>query len=396
MVQKPKTYAGYQSDILGALVNSGIQQLAPGGKARALCDIVADQLGQLENRQFMNLGETMLPFATGSNLDVLGEIYGVPRIQKQSASVDSGDQNFRFYVRSGNFGDLNKGQDIVIPDGVRILTADDNGPVYLTGSTTLLATDSQGYVSVRSLYSGSVSNGPARVFNRHNFTTYAESRFGGLLVTNDYGIVGGRDEEDDDSYRYRIHLKLISQSGSNESALRFALLQLPGIQDVVFDRRAGTFSCYIYAVTPVAAASLLSMAQDTLDQTVAFPLTGVALNPDLVGITLATTISLVAGSSQTDRDTVSGQASASAQDYINNLRVGQQVVINDIAAVIRNSSTKILDVGQPNRQLDEIYIWRSRADASRYSRSLIANYTPILGERIAVEDRSGAVTISAL
>jgi hypothetical protein len=58
---------------------------------------------------------------------------------------------------------------------------------------------------------------------------YSDSPFGALLVTNDFGIVGGRDTEDDESYRYRIHLKLTSQSGSNENALRFALLQTPGI-----------------------------------------------------------------------------------------------------------------------------------------------------------------------
>lgn len=223
-----------------------------------------------------------------------------------------------------------------------------------------------------------------RFFNRYNFTNYAESRFGSLLVTNDYGIVGGRDQEDDESYRYRIHLKLISQSGSNESALRFALLQVPGIQDVVFDRRAGTFTCYVYGIATVASASLLSTVQDAIDQNVAFPLTGAAVSPDLVGITLATTISLVAGSSQTDRDTASGQAAAAAQVYLNNLRVGDPLIINDIAAAIRNSSAKILDVGAPNRQIDEIYIWRSRADASRYSRYLVSNYTPALGERVAV------------
>ena len=83
---------------------------------------------------------------------------------------------------------------------------------------------------------------PSRqVFTIHNFSNYADSLFGSLLVTNDYGIVGGRDTEDDDSYRYRIHLKLVSQAGSNEAALRFALLQVPGIQDVVFDSKAGTF-----------------------------------------------------------------------------------------------------------------------------------------------------------
>lgn len=126
----------------------------------------------------------------------------------------------------------------------------------------------------------------------------------------------GRDQEDDESYRYRIHLKLISQSGSNESAIRFDLLQVPGIQDVVFDRRAGTFYCYVYAITPIAAASVLAMVQDAIDQNVAFPLTGAALNPDQIGITLATTISTVAGSTQTDKDTATGQAIAAAQDYI--------------------------------------------------------------------------------
>lgn len=70
----------------------------------------------------------------------------------------------------------------------------------------------------------------SRPFNRHNFTNYTDSRFGSLLVTDMYGIIGGRDEEDDESYRYRIHLKLRSISESNESALRFELLQVPGIE----------------------------------------------------------------------------------------------------------------------------------------------------------------------
>jgi hypothetical protein len=93
------------------------------------------------------------------------------------------------------------------------------------------------------------------------------------------------------------------------------------------------------------------MVQDAIDQNVAFPLTGAALNPDQIGITLATTISTVAGSTQTDKDTATGQAIAAAQDYINNLRVGDPLVINDIAAAIQTSSSKILDVGQPNRQI---------------------------------------------
>jgi len=36
-------------DILGALTQTGIQQTAAGGKARAFCDIVGDQLGTMES-----------------------------------------------------------------------------------------------------------------------------------------------------------------------------------------------------------------------------------------------------------------------------------------------------------------------------------------------------------
>src|ERR1035441_10455438 len=56
----PKTVALYQLDILGALTQTGIQQTAAGGKARAFCDIVGDQLGTMETNEFLNLGETLI------------------------------------------------------------------------------------------------------------------------------------------------------------------------------------------------------------------------------------------------------------------------------------------------------------------------------------------------
>lgn len=91
---------------------------------------------------------------------------------------------------------------------------------------------------------------------------------------------------------------------------------------------------------------------DQINDKVAFPLTGTALNPDLVGITLATTLTLLPGTTSTDRDSASAQAVSAAEDYMNNLRIGDTLVINEIADRIRNSSTKILDVGEPNHQID--------------------------------------------
>jgi hypothetical protein len=98
-----------------ALSATGIRQLAPGGKARAFGDIVANELAELENRQFLNIAQSLLPFATDTSLDLIGEIFGVARLTQQTASVDMGDQNFEWFVRNGTFGSINSGQDIVIP-----------------------------------------------------------------------------------------------------------------------------------------------------------------------------------------------------------------------------------------------------------------------------------------
>jgi uncharacterized phage protein gp47/JayE len=191
------------------------------------------------------------------------------------------------------------------------------------------------------------------------------------LVTNAYGVVGGRDDETDDNYRYRIQQKLQGRNGSNEAALRFELLQVPGIQDIVFERQAGTFNCYVYGIAPQTSSSLLDSVQQVINDNIAFPLTGSAIAPDLVGISLVTTLSMATSNSTTDKDTVIGEAVAAAQDYIDNLRVGQQLVINEIADRIRNADSRILDVGQPNKQIPEIFIWRARDDGTRYSQSKV-------------------------
>ena len=53
---------------------------------------------------------------------------------------------------------------------------------------------------------------------------------------------------------------------------------------------------------------------------------------------------------------VIANAVAAAQDYIDNLGVGEQLVINAIADRIFSSDARIVDVGQPNDQIPEIFI----------------------------------------
>jgi len=166
---------------------------------RAFGDVVADQLAELENRQFLNIAQSLLPFATDTSLDLLGEIFGVPRLTQQTAGVDISEQNLEWYVRNGTFGAINGGRDIVIPTGVQIYTAlsqpgvaggsgvvgsvaAQSGPVYLAQAVTLPAAGSSQFFSAQSLYAGGAGNAPAGIFSLHNFTNYTESRYGSLLV----------------------------------------------------------------------------------------------------------------------------------------------------------------------------------------------------------------------
>jgi len=149
-----------------------------------------------------------------------------------------------------------------------------------------------------------------------------------------------RRADGDASYRYPIHLKLTSQPGANESAFVLPFFRSPAFRTWSWTAGPGHFICYAYAyaITPVAAASMLSLVQDTIDQTVA------CLN-HLVGITEATTITTTAGSTQTHKERQSARRSPQHRATSTIGQVGNPLIIEEIAAAIRNSSSRILDVG---------------------------------------------------
>jgi uncharacterized phage protein gp47/JayE len=390
MVQTPKSSAAYQSDLLNSLTSTGITQTNPGGKARAFSDAVANEMATLDASTYGNIGQTLIAYATGNNLDYIGSVFGVYRIPRSdsasSVDQDSPDGNFNFYVKIGTFGNINNGNNIVVPAGSILSTSQLNSLTYtLDQDVTCLASDSIVYFSATSTSTGSSGNAGANVFNQINFSNYADSYFGSLLVTNVYGLLGGQDEESDDDFRYRINLKLQSNNGAAESDLRLAILAIPGIQDVVFERLSGTFNAYIFAISPIIPPSLLSTVQSVMEDIISYPLVGNAIAPDLIGISLETEITFASGTSQSDEATIISTAISAGNTYLNNLGTGGTLIVNTLANVIASADSRILDIGQPDKPIAALYIWRSRSDGSRYSRTLISNYTAALGERIITE-----------
>jgi hypothetical protein len=396
MIQSPKSSTVYANDLLAALVATGISQTSPGGKARAITDTLSDQMSALELQQFSNLAQVLLPYATGDTLDFLGAPYNVIRLQRQDATVAETDNNFQFYVRFGNFGSINNGNDITVPAGTKLYTSDgENGVVYLTQYDVFLpaaqTTVSFGAVSA---VPGAAGQAAANVFNSSSFSGYADSRYGTLLVTNNFGIITGCDAETDDNYRYRISLQMQSTGGCRADDIRAAVLTVVGLQDVVFERKAGTFFAYVYGISPAVPDSLVQAVQTAINLAVAFPLNGLAIVPDLVGFSLSTPVTMAPGVTAVDVPNILSAAASAAQTYINNLAIGSPLVINQVADQILNSDPRILDIGDPDKPIAEFYIWRSRQDGTRYSRFLVNDYTPALGERIVTENIANAIALT--
>ena len=86
MIQTILSASTYQANLLAALQQTGIANTTPGGKARAFCDILGDQLGLLDANKANDIAQSLLPYALGSNLDFLGQIYGVTRLPAVDAS----------------------------------------------------------------------------------------------------------------------------------------------------------------------------------------------------------------------------------------------------------------------------------------------------------------------
>lgn len=88
--------------------------------------------------------------------------------------------------------------------------------------------------------------------------------------------------------------------------------------------------------------------QAEIERRTAWPLTGTALAPDLVGISLSTTVQLSGSATSADAASVLASASQAAADYINNLGVGETVESADVYLFYIGLRYQVLPVAQSN------------------------------------------------
>lgn len=384
---------------------TGITFLSPGSKARMLVDILSEELG-LQAQQFdQNIGAGLLRKASGQMLDFLGEIYGLPRLGEIKSQVGSAEQNFVLYTLNANFGEINNGEDIVIEPGQMRISNDENfssdSTVYInTNQIVLPSNETRVFFAAQSLTAGASANIGSESLTHHDFSNYADSLGRSLLVKNNHSITYGRNRESDDNYRYRIQKEKISSEAGNETAIRLALLVIPGVADVIqipYSRGIGTCDWLVSSTSVNVSQELLAIAQEVINTKQSVGMSNIAKPPVLIGTEFAFSLTYKTRLEDRQKEKIKTDIKKNISDYINNLAIGETLILDQIVRIILSTSDQIASMGDDGSadNFKNIFLYkRSELSNSLTRKNLTANYIAKKYERVVLETSiSNPITI---
>jgi uncharacterized phage protein gp47/JayE len=396
-------YAETEEKIFGDLLfdiveNTNITRTSPGSKTRAIAKALSKKLGRMWTQFDVNMVQSYLSGAEGKFLDYIGNMMGVERLGESTASISSADQIVKFYTDIGTFGDINGASSISISAGTIISTQKNGtGVRYIVPFTVVLPSDQDTfYIPVESIISGSNANVGAKTLIYHDFTSYTDVLNNTLKITNESEIANGRFVENDTNYRFRIANQVLASERANDTAVRLASLIVPGVSDAVvlpFARGIGTYDVLIKATTPKVPTTLISAVQESVNAVSALGIVPLVRKPREIGVSLVGTLTLKRKVSSADEASIIQAATDNVINYINNLDIGEELIVNEIVERVLSTSDVIKNIGVTGKPLDSLYIHKpSKLEDSKTRETLITDYAPEYDEKLFVEDQYAGST----
>jgi uncharacterized phage protein gp47/JayE len=342
--------------------DSQITRTTPGSKARTLLGIMSNEIEKLSDVVSANVIVGMLSGATGPYLDYIGALVGASRGTVTSAESSEYTENVRIYCPSGETaGSMNSGKAIIIPGGTFIFSSDDQFRYYTTYTVRIEPAESEIFLSVRSSEEGQAGNVSAGTLTKLTFTSYSSYPSRTLLVQNRYSIDNGRVEESDQVFKYRIANAHLAAESSNMLALRSAALTVPSVSDMLFlnmYRGIGTADIILDTVTGVVSNTSLEQVRNSISSKIAIGIDVQVRPPRLAGIEITIRPRFAPNTSNLVKVEAANAMRQAISNLIAQIRLGGTLIVNDIAFVARNSHPSIIDVGSPNKPLEEVFLWR--------------------------------------
>ena len=342
-------YTKTKTEILDQILNSleknaGITSTSPGSIARAFAEAMSDQIGDLYTILKYNVDQTMISTAAGRNLDLIGELYSVPRkFVSQQVAEDRNIANVIFAISKPYSKDIAIPKDTLIYNDISS-TSSLQFQYKLVGDVVIASGSTRAYGQVSAAFSDRTYTAAIGSLNKHNFI----SPPGVILSVNNIKEVTNQiDYESDDSYRKRIIRSIKANTTGTAEAIRLSALSVRGVRDIrIREGSYGMGSCDVIVVpeSPSYSASLDQSVSQELQRVKPI---GIRMNVRVaqrVPVSVSANILLAAGSSQLLNNGVANQSAYFLKRYLNSFTIGDTLSIDSIKSQIMLASDLISDV----------------------------------------------------
>ena len=332
----------------GTLVQKSLQQLVTrsaitnqtvGGIARSIIEVVNLNVAEYYDILDINTAMGFVSTSEGYFLDLIGTgLFNLSRQQATSSSAVSTDSVQQFYVSTGYLSTYIPSLQIV--QGTTVSSADGTIVFTVPSNTSFGPTDTSVYVPI-------VANGTGTNYNVPINTLVVSSLgLANVFTTNVSITSGGSNIETDDNYKYRIANATLSAAMANETAVRLAALSVPGVSNVIMQPYAngiGTFSVIVLPTSGLATAGLISAVQSAINTVQAFGITGTAIAPEVVPVSITVDLQFVQGTTSATQSNVQAEVQTSIENYIVNIPIGGTFVLDQLTAAIINTDPSVMD-----------------------------------------------------
>jgi uncharacterized phage protein gp47/JayE len=336
--------------------NTPVNNFNAQGITKAFVDVLGLEIEKYYNDLEYVYNAIDPTMAVGNDLDKIATMLGENRLNGSTAS-DYTKTNFYFYLdqrlnmslsslikRNYSYEERetliangfltkdtnNEPTKVIVPNGT-VIQSSDGSISYVTIEDAEI-TDAEFYVGIVAVGSGPAYNVGTNVLVGHTIQEIPELRKISAYIkcSNRFPIQNGSYSMTDEELRYKISTSRAALQ-SNELSIRRAILSIPGIRDVLFEKNKfgnGTVSVIIDGVSPLTSQGLLDTAKELVQQKMSYGDCIYVSRPNYLGVELS--FGIVVSPTETNELLLRQQAASSVIQYINDLPIGGEIVWNQI------------------------------------------------------------------
>ena len=149
----------------------------------------------------------------------------------------------------------------------------------------------------------------------------------------------------------------------------------------------------IKSTTPTASDGLIAAVQESVDRVTAQGIVVAVRKPRETGLSITASITFRKTLPLAEQQNIFTSVTNNLTDYINNLDIGEEFIVNEALERAMASSADIKNVGIATKPFDSIFSYKETKLEDNKIRSIVlGDLTPKADERIIVENRFAGIT----